>query len=249
MRPFTKLAFATVGGQAYIAEAAATKVEKVVVAACKKYFESIKKEAPQNLEFVPETHIVTLPLGQKPARVGSFQLWVNAKHKTASEFLHTSRHYGCTQTAKDAMTGKLSDELFDIMVIIDYVTGNFDRHGDNWFILDNAHGIRLIDGGWALAPAHPTGWNVAELSNQYLWKKLPFADSGFTELGKFVIHELSVNQAHLGDEISALYNGRLTDGDKRVARMKERIQLLQKVKGSLTKRALAEFRTLDSITQ
>lgn len=247
MCPFSQLAFDTVGGQAYIAEAATTKVEKFVVAACKKYYKSKKIQAHHDLEFVPETHIVTLPLAQKSARIGSFQLWINDRHQTASQFLNTSRHYGCNQKAKDEMADKLPGELFDIMVIIDYVTGNFDRHGDNWFIMNDAHGIRLIDGGWAMAPAHPTGWNVAELRNQYLWKKLPFADSSFTELGQFVINEISVNQDRLGDEVSALYSGRLSNGSIRIARMKERIQVLQKVKDTITKRALAEIRTLDSI--
>lgn len=239
--PFSRLALESVGGQAYIAEAAATKVSHYVTAACKRYYES-KGLEPPDLEFVPETQIVSLRLEKKAERVGSFQLWVNERHQTASQYLHTSRHYAYSKNQEE-LTKKLSQELFDIMAIIDFVTGNFDRHGDNWFIMEGAKGIRLIDGGWAMAPAHPKRWHFAELKNQYLWKKLPLADAGFSELGQFVIKEIFENREQLGVEIVDLYKNRTSDGDDRAQRMKERIQALREFKEKSTKKSLAEIKT------
>lgn len=247
MRPFSQLAFDTVGGKAFIAEAAATKVSQFVETACHKYYQSKNQTPPHDIIFVPETHIVKMPLALTSPRAGSFQLWVNERHQTASQFLNLSRHYGFNSLDKGETSTKLSGELFDVMVILDYVTGNFDRHGDNWFILDNASGIRLIDGGWAMAPEHPNRWNLAELRNQYLWKKLPLADAQFTDLGRFIINEIAANQTELAESISALYKGQLINGDTRVTRMKERIIVLQQIKDSVTKKALADIRTAGTI--
>jgi hypothetical protein len=244
LRPITGIAFQTVGGQGYFAETVAKRVERCVVESCLAYE---KKESfmTEEFELIPETQIVTLELAQKAKRIGSFQLWVDDPHQTASQFFQTSRNYrGVT---KENMENQLSSELFDLMVIIDYITGNFDRHGDNWFIMDEGNDIRLIDGGWAMAPRHPKGWNVLELRNHYLWKKLPMAESGFTELGRFVIKRIAENTDSLMANVKSVYGEQLSDAQNRINTMKERIQVLQKVDSTITKKELANIRTLSSI--
>jgi hypothetical protein len=262
LRPLFRLDFDTVAGKAFIAEEATKKVERHVVAACKKYYASknpslesndqnpsskdSEKTLP-NLEFVPDTHIVKMPLGNHLPYEGSFQLWIQEKHQNASQFLGTTRNYHYNQKEKPQLVSKLSDELFDMMVIIDYVTGNFDRHGDNWLVLNEDQGIRLIDGGWAMAPYHCKPWHLSGLKNQYLWKKLPFAENDFTDLGKFVIDEISKNAAQLENEIVALYAPWTKDGTNRAATMKERIQVLDTWKNFITKRDLAGICTQKKI--
>lgn len=251
--PFTKLTFDCVAGQGFVAEVAAKKLENYVSKAVKEYLRKHSKIASfHDLQFVPDTQIAYLPLGKREERKGSFQLWINTQ--TAAQFLNTKRHYQCGQAVKESMKDKMSTELFDLMVIIDYISSNFDRHGDNWLIKSNetgkASGIRLIDGGWSMGPKHPRWWSIHELKNQYMWKVLPFADGSFSELGKFVIDYLEKNKSKIAKEILGLYDTHFPyeneKNKKRVEKMLERLQVLQ-LKKNVSKKDLAKIRTHSQI--
>ena len=220
--------FKTIAGQAYLAEAATWLIEQEVV-----------QSSP--LTLVPETHVSKISLGNTPEKVSSFQLWVDGKVKTASEFLGLSEAYSpISPTLK-----KIPDELFDYMVIIDYLTGNHDRHGENWFVLENDQGeakeIRLIDGGWSMSPYHPASWSMILLRNQYLWKNLDLAKEKFTPKAIETIENLYKKRDHLESKIAKFYES-FEENDLRAARVTERLAVLYQYRHK-TKADLAKIRS------
>lgn len=190
---------------------------------------------------VPPTAIVTLNPNcsdrSSSFEEGSFQLFIpNAIE--ARKFLKVFKNYNHETALSAEDKPDLSDELFDKLVINDIVSGNLDRHAENWLIvadLENpkkAKNIVLIDGGVAFSPTHSS--SAFERSNQYLWGKTTFdwAQKRFTQKGKEIIQDVFNRRYQLRDKLIKLYveNG----DDEKIAnergdRMLERIEMLENV--------------------
>lgn len=263
--PFKGSLFDTVAGQAYVAEAATKIVERHVLQAVKGYLKTheVSKELQgllDKLVLVPDTQVGKIGLGNKAERSGSFQMWVQEAHQEASHFFGVKENYQKgflkSNPSLEELKAKMPTELFDLLVIIDYLTANSDRHGGNWFVIPDKEGvakeIRLIDGGWSMAPKHPTAWSKPELGKQYLWQHLALAEEGFSDLARFVIEDLLKNQDALQADMDNLYNQHFPkEADKnknRVDRMLERLEVMN-LKQDSTKQALAKIRTETEIKQ
>lgn len=265
LRPISGSLFHTAGGQSYLAEVAAKKVEEIVVEGVNNYLrthpnlDERTKRLLDNIELVPNTCVANLKLGNKGSQLGSFQMWVHEKHEEAAEALGVNLNYQksgwfAKQLTLEEAKAKLPAELFDLLVIVDYATGNSDRHGANWFFImnekDEVVGIRLIDGGWAMSPEHPEHKLSPELTKQYLWKNIPLSSEGFTDLGKAVAEHLHENQDRLTEKLRKLYTRNQTSheemeiDERRFNRMKDRIEVMEFVsKKGGTKADLAAIRT------
>lgn len=271
LKPVSGSLFHTAAGQSYLAEVASKKVEQFVVRAVDDYLENSPnisestKKLLTNIKLVPQTEVATLKLGQRKEEIGSFQVWVDdTSFDEAYKALgvrgdnYKQNHYFGKPLKLDEMKKDLPKELFELLVIIDYTTGNSDRHGKNWFIVydenKNIAGIRLIDGGWSMAPDHPQNRLSPELTKQYIWKNLPHAEKTFSPSGQHVIAYLKEHQEVLAQDLEALYFGhsRFEDIDtdaKRIERMKERIEVLERYsEQGKTLRELANVRTEAEIT-
>lgn len=238
--PITKLSYSCKSGQGYTAEVIARRISNWVM----------KCTESGGHEIVPDTQVASIQLGLKNPMKGSFQLWENDS-QVAEESLSIGHRYNSTKMPSlDAIRQTLPSEQFDLLVIIDFITGNFDRHASNWLIRNQK--VFAIDGGFAMAPAHPKWWNFIELRNQYLWKRLPLAGETFTENGKAIIENLYQNREEIKKEIEAFYSQELPGkanenvNRARVNCMMERIEVLYKMREA-TKREVAEVRTESQI--
>lgn len=88
-------------------------------------------------------------------------------------------------------------DIFQKMVIYDYLIGNLDRHEENWFVRHVGDGdqepititeIRCIDNANSFIKINP-GIVTKRLTNQYKWKKEKIAQSPFSEGTKAFIRE------------------------------------------------------------
>ncbi|MFT4554538.1 MAG: hypothetical protein ACI9S8_003192 [Chlamydiales bacterium] len=100
---------------------------------------------------VKETALVTLRVGNHQYR-GSYQLWEQRPHQDAKSYFGLNKYYGgCPQRS-------IPRELFERMVILDVLTGNMDRHAENWLIILNKNqepvDIITVDGGKSMSCNH-----------------------------------------------------------------------------------------------
>ncbi|MES2274095.1 MAG: hypothetical protein V4487_07875 [Chlamydiota bacterium] len=224
--------FKCVAGQAHIAEAAASIIgEHIADAMGKKAF-----------SLVPETHVAQIALNDGRKRACSFQLWINEPHQTANRFFRVGKYYDPIHP----MPRPFEQELSDQVVLQDVMTGNMDRHGENWLALQRPE-IRLIDGGQSLSPYHPTPGCWVLLRNQYLWKKLPQFNQGFSAVGKEAILRLYKKRHQIRKEIEQLYDQHLPEdrggeNNLRAWRSEERLSVLYLYRNRL-KTELAQMRT------
>jgi hypothetical protein len=217
----------------------------------KKVFALIKKG------LVPNTEVVKFELGNRSGEVGSFQEWIHEDHDEAYKFLGLKNkdYKGLAQ-----QKSTIPPEMIDLLAIMDYATGNSDRHGENWFVMTDKNGdpqsrvsgIRLIDGGWSMAPRHPLSGAI-ELGNQYKWRNQPFANRPFTEMGKFIIKELHAQKEALKTELKGLYDAHLTDRNdvkvltpQRIIAMDDRLKVMNNMTDG-TLKDLANVRTQEEI--
>lgn len=219
----------TVAGQAYASEVATNIVENYVT----------KKAGLQPNSLVPETFITKMQV--KPTKgdeIGSFQLWIQEEHQNAQDALNSGFRYtkGLQNWINDIKGKKITQptkEQFELMVIIDFLTGNNDRHGENWFILPDGR-IKLIDGGWSFSSSHPLSMLNLELRGLYLWRKLDISNDTFSEKSKDLIRSLANKEdfAKLKSDILELFNREFPDNSelniKRVECMEERLKVLQR---------------------
>lgn len=230
------------GGQGYVAEAAASVIERHVLAAA---------GLPSHFSLVPETHIATLSINNQSER-GSFQLWEQANCKSAFAFFgFKDRYCNSGSPSLKEMESQLPTEAFDLFVIIDYASGNCDRHGDNLLIIYNdqnqAMGMRLIDGSRSMPTQHPSWWHIGTKKHQYRWRNFALAHKKFSLLGKETIKKLNQKSLAMQKEIEALYaqegieNASLTK--QRVQCMAQRLKALFRFRDTKTKYALSYFRT------
>lgn len=254
--------FETAAGQGYVAEVVQKKVADRVIKILENLRNDLEFEQHQAIidqmiqGLVPNTEIVNFSIGDQEEKVGSFQEWVDEEHQDAYKFFDLkNKNYQKKFFGNAASEQALPQEYFDMLVIIDYVTGNSDRHGENWFVLtDNADpvnrvkGIRLIDGGWSMAPQPPQSKRAIELGNQYKWKNLPHANNQFSPLGQQVIQGLYQESIYIQQDIQNLYDSQPEEmfpketNEKRVLAMVERLHVLNQLREGPIK-TLAEIRT------
>lgn len=87
--------------------------------------------------------------------------------------------------------------LFQKMVVFDFLIGNLDRHEENWFVRYTGDGsqepititeIRCIDNANSFIKCNP-GPVTKRLTNQYKWKKEKIAQESFSDATKAFIRE------------------------------------------------------------
>ncbi|MFA6119360.1 MAG: hypothetical protein WCT85_01970 [Parachlamydiales bacterium] len=162
---------------------------------------------------------------------GSFQLFVpNAS--LATEFFGIHKNY---RKKVDLEGIEFSDELFDKLIIDDIVSGNLDRHAENFLVQRSknnpkaALNINLIDGGMAFSPTHPK--SKFEMNKQYIWATTYFqwSQRKFTQSGKEKIKDVYKRRHELANELKKFYIAENEDQDiakERADRMIERIEML-----------------------
>lgn len=277
-KPFRGSLLKTVGGQAYLAEVSTKITEQYVLDAVRKYCSERTNPLDARLQgkqdwlqqLVPDTQVAHLNLRGKGERVGSVQLWIQGNPQHARGFFGVNEIYQTgdlpawkrflgsflpiskgTKLPLQELKDKLPAELFDLLVIMDYATGNGDRHAENWFVMTdktNVIGIRLIDGGQSMSPKHPRPWAFQELRNRYLWRNLKLSEEPFTDLGKFVIQRLYEHSAQALAKIGELYTKHQPNKDVmiqgRLHGMGDRIAVLDRFqKEGKTKYQLGKTRT------
>jgi len=207
---------------------------------------------------VPPTAVIQLdPIQWKRKKTsqiaGSLQIFVKGVRE-AREFLDVHKTYEKVSRKFPKPKKELSDELFDKMVIMDVLSGNLDRHSENWLIQvdpkdpNRAKDIVLIDGGMAFSPTHAS--SSLELGKQYVWAKTTFewARRKFTSQAKEIIKDVYNRRFHLRQKLIKIY---VSHGDKkkyaiqRADRMVERIEMLNYVAitKDMKKYRLIDFRT------
>jgi len=212
---------------------------------------------------VPPTAIVNLNperwnKNQKYQK-GSLQVFVKDVVE-AKKFLKVNKVYKPIKTFNKENMPQLADELFDKLVINDVISGNFDRHSENWLVqVDEknplkANNILLIDGGMAFSPTHSTIF--LERKKQYAWATTAFkwAQSRFTNQAKEIIKDVYRRRFMLRKELIKLY---VDQGDEmeiaknRGDRMIERIEMLHYVaiKKNMRKHKLINYRTQEEMKQ
>ena len=231
-----------VGGQAYVAEAAATVIAKHLEDAVQSVISSkphlVTNEVRamlKEIDLVPETQIVNL-LDRK----GSFQLWVQAeKVEELSSYLGLNENYkGKSFFAKipsrEEMEARLPKEFMDLLALFDVISGNGDRHGANALIRKDRDGefvgMSLIDGGQAMAPSHPRSLDILPLQKMYFWRRLPLSENRLTLFGKEVVKEMERRMDGLKNDLSCLYQPHLKDSTARIDRLGERFEVFAKMK-------------------
>lgn len=213
---------------------------------------------------VADTSIVNYKIGNTDAKVGSFQEWIEGRHQEAGEYLGVSKKYGGRGNSEHLET--FPQEFLDVLAIVDFVTNQCDRHSENWFVMlnddDEIDGIRLIDGGWAMSPAHAESTMAIEIGSQYAWAKLEIANQNFTRLGQHIIQQFQANKDDITKEISDLYAAAWEgdqappdspqDGQERANLMKIRIEALSQLLinhgNTMTKKELARYQTAAQIS-
>lgn len=254
----------TTAGQGFVGEKVASVISDQIIGFVSDYLDVIKNTDPdlaQKLTWqletglVPKTDIGTIDIeGQEEH--GSFQEWFQHQHQEAYEFLGF-KNKNFTGLASQKSKIEIPDELFELLVILDYLTGNSDRHGENWFVAERQGGdaaaVIPIDGGWSMAPEAPLQGAI-ELGNQYKWGKLKLADKQFSDFGKKIIKDLIDSQDKLKEKILDLYNENLTDpknqllNERRIAAMSDRIAVLKTfAESDKTKKELSQIRTQEEI--
>jgi len=163
----------------------------------------VGKHMGKGLNTVKETALVTLRVGNEEFK-GSFQLWEQRPHQDAKSFFGLEKYYeGIPQRS-------IPRNLFERMVILDVLTGNMDRHAENWLIILNKENepvdIVTVDGGKSMSDTHSKTIAILEWRNQYLWKlmtessELPFSSEGCR-----LIKQIYDNQDELFIELFDFY--------------------------------------------
>jgi hypothetical protein len=112
--------------------------------------------------------------------------------------------------------------------IFDFLIGNLDRHGDNWFIIykkksKEIASIKGIDQGAAFYWKHPE--NHVAKRNQYKWQHLPLAKEPFTEESKILIEQILNAEPELIDACKFFMDGEKSD--EVVNTLKDRLNTLK----------------------
>ncbi len=226
--------FKIAAGQGFLAEVAARTTERFLIKVAQ------DNGLPTPSEYVPDTHVAKIGMGASPERIGSFQLWIDGALPPVNlcDFLGTCPFFIPNGTVPEEA---LQQEHLRRLALFDFITGNIDRHGENALVVKNAdgsqgHDMYFIDGGSAMAPEHPNGWNLLILRNKYRWRDLlgnhkdfP-ADLKFSPEEQSFIEKLYDKKEELVGQIRELYNHHLKDesveNEERVQRMLERIEVL-----------------------
>lgn len=179
---------------------------------------------------VKETALVKLKVRGTNYK-GSFQVWENRKSKMASQYFGLGKYYE-GKTKKE-----IPDELFDRMVILDVLTGNMDRHAENWLLIqdekDRAIDVVTIDGGKAMSSTHSNNW--LEWHNQYCWHHMKkYANRPFSDKGVEIIDQVYKNRKALLQDLHSFYHKNEKGPysrfliSQRIDKVKDRLEVLHK---------------------
>lgn len=261
-RPFKGQLVKSNGPESYVAEEATKIIEQFILKAVNGYLthygDIVTREDRillSSLSLVPETHVATFETVKKGRHQGSFQLWVKEPHVEAADYLGVDKQ--CHPISDKAFHVKLPFSLFQLLVILDLVSGQMDRKADNWFVIygDLAKkiisGIRLFDGSYSMTPDFPEFfW---EYRNQNLWGNLPIAHNTFDLLGRYIINYLHEHRNDISNSLMDLYNKELPERSKRNIRridcLNKRIELIKKAcfDINLTIRKLSNIKSKASV--
>lgn len=150
---------------------------------------------------VKETALVTLRVGKEEYK-GSYQLWEQRPHLDAKSYFGLNKYYGGIPQRT------IPRKLFERMVILDVLTGNMDRHAENWLIILNKKNepvdVVTVDGGKSMSCAHSDA--ILEWRNQYIWKLMTeYSELPFSKEACDTIHEIYNGQEDLFVELFDFY--------------------------------------------
>jgi hypothetical protein len=169
---------------------------------------------------VPLTRLVTIG-GER----GSLQLWSSGMVEAA-------------QFHRDEEPTEEELDLFQLMVMYDFLFGNLDRHLENWLLelkgLKKLERIAMIDNGSILPEDHPTEslFDMFARKSMYQWKNHPWAKYPFSELIYEKMRQLTERkiEEYLDDIRSALPDrGKEFLTQKRISNLHLRANLLHEV--------------------
>lgn len=259
--------FETAAGQGYASEVVQSMVGKQIAEIATSYLAqegaALTDEERKIIEeiqagIVPDTIVSEISLGTQAPKKGSLQSFITDEFVESFKFLEQKNKNYQPKRRANENPPRIPSEFFDALVIIDYITGNSDRHGENWLVVKDenpkiAKKIWLIDGGWSMGPAHPKE-GAFELNNQYKWRNLDLANDTFSNFGHYLIEQLYQHKDEWAGQILDLYNLQNADGlftaeknANRIERMNERLEVLHRCQHK-TKRDLGNIRTQEEIT-
>lgn len=204
--------------------------------------------ADQHFAFnlAPATAIKTLK-----GRKGAFQVYIK-------NYIEADRIINQDPVKAEALfktlvqRDKLADlELIQKMAVEDYLTGQLDRHEENWFLKDTPEQklcIKLIDNANSFIKRNPQSeFDKKRLKNQYKWSSLPIAQEPFSDnIKAFILNKLT--EEHIDSFIVTLaqhphLKDFLDEDMKRL--LKERARVLIKLarQQKSSPADLAKFRT------
>lgn len=146
---------------------------------------------------VPTTKVIEYTIdGEK--KTGSFQLFDKGLIDGTDALgikknYKAKRKYGVGLKVKGEISVEEFRKQFELLVIIDVLTGNMDRHAKNFLIKIASGEIVIIDGGMAFPTFHPdpkSGISDEMLSKLYFWAKdfvlakKPFTDDGIKRINE-----------------------------------------------------------------
>ncbi len=180
------------------------------------------------LDNVPVTKMETLKsfgfrLGK--SKTGSLQLYV-PDAKSAAKALEIKRFWCFFPSlgqrnlkGKPELLEKIPQEIFEGMVILDFLIAQLDRHPDNWLVKESL--IYLIDNGASMPHKHSD--SMLTRLNQYIWRLLPHAEIPFTDYAKEVADTL---EEEIEDIIEAFYRKKLIADPCQETKFRERAKVL-----------------------
>lgn len=138
--------------------------------------------------------------GVHKTKVVSCQKWEGGG-KEAAEEAPTSMWWYDLYHKKGYDHVTINKTAFEQFAIFDYLTGNQDRHPENWQVKDGKEVI-AFDHGLAFPIQHPEG--SMALRKHTLWAKLKNADEPFSDAGKRLIEWIYKNPNELIGHLQAI---------------------------------------------
>lgn len=189
------------------------------------------------LNNVPQTGEERLTFGHEDVREGSVQLLVPGKVAspvkklgclnflmTILTLLHIQSGYLFHAALPRLQRLEMDQQAFEKLIIFDFISGNIDRHLDNFLITDTG-GIFAIDNGRSFPNEYSK--TFFSLHNQYLWRAHPQAKVTFSEESKTLINRINP------DDLAQIIKERFSEEnseevDAIVKRLDERIAVLKR---------------------
>lgn len=229
LSPFSSR-YESCAGKGFLAEEAVFKVSQEI-----------------GLNIVPNTihnmHVSSLDGREK---MGSFQEFVHGC-KPATEVFNVNKSFIPRMGQKNKVISPSNEDL-DKLIILTYITGNFDSHAENYLFTDEGKPFS-IDGGMSFSQKQP----YSKLEMRYfltIIRLKEFQNRKFTRQGQRFISEAFKKKEVLAKIIQNLYSPyeEAEKIDKRIEAMAKRIDILNYfVKQDKKITGLENLRSRDSI--